>query len=176
MSNIISAVAASVATINGGSNMSETRKMVTVVVDGRETVVEEKGDVKNWGIFYDWLINLQNGFAMQRAAEHNAYKQYILNQQIDIVNEMKRKYAEFVNTISSRPIVDIWDIAMPYIRTIEAKKLEVQAASKKVVVNTTIRDANELQKPDYIGAAYRKQIKVLDKIMNQYKGFRLHSQ
>jgi len=156
--------------------MSETRRMTTVTVEGRDTVVEEKGDVKNWGIFYDWLIILEQGFTKERAAEHNPYKQYILNQQIDIVAKMKRKYAEFVNNIPNKPIINIWDIAMPYLHEIEAMKDTVKEASKKVVVNTTIRDANELQKPDYIGAAYRQQIKVLDKIMNQYKGFRLHSQ
>ena len=149
--------------------------MKKVIVDGKEILVETRGDLKDWGIFYTWLINLQNGFTMKRQAEHNPYKQYVLNQQIDIVDQMKRKYVVFADTIKDRPIIEIWDIAMPYLHEIEATKEIVKEASKKVVVNTTIRDASELQKPDYIGAAFRAQIKVLDKIMNQFKGFRLQT-
>ena len=155
--------------------MSETRRMTVSTTEGRDTLVEERGDVKNWGIFFDWLTELWIEVDKKRQKEHNPYKQYMLNEEKAIIVAARRDYENFLSTIGDRPVIDILDISRPYLLNLEAKIAEVREKSKKVVVSTTIRDVNEIQKPDYIGAAYRGQIKVLGKIMNQFKGFRLET-
>lgn len=128
------------------------------LVDGKPLKTEE-GFVKNWGSFFDWLTKYWYEFDAKRQEEKNPYRQYVLNEQKDMIKASRKEYENFLGLIAGRKFEDHNDVAKPYLEYLEKRINEVTEESKQVGL------------PDYFYPAFRGKIKVLKKILNQFKGF-----
>lgn len=148
------------------------KKMLKIMVDGKEVILgEAKGIMKNWGPFFDWLTDLWKEYDKLRTESSDPYRQYMYNEQKAIIVSMRQSYEAFLGMIANRHFDTPYDVALPWLADIEAKIEEVKVKSRMQAQSTTIRDPKDVQKPDYIGAAYRGQLKVLKRIQGQFKGF-----
>lgn len=146
----------------------------TLIVDGQEITVEERGIVKNWGPFFDRLTKIWDDLDDKRNKATDPYLQYILNEQKALVLKIRKSYENFLGTISNRRFISINDVGLPWLRELEVLLASITLESNQLVEKSTVirsDDQNEYKHPNYIQASYRAKIELVKQIVKEFQTF-----